>query len=114
MKQDEVRQMIEGAGGKVEEISVPLPDGSGFAIASFPLPEDHWSKHRPEPLDPPMPFQIGTGPDRDTIADLIREAGKYAYHATDLGNPNHDPDAFLQNLVVGMLGYWTSDGTSKL
>ena len=112
----EVQKLIEGAGGKLEEIAGPLLDGSGFAIASFPLPEDHWTKTMKSlGLEPPMPLRIGTGPERDKLAQQIREAGKYAYIVTgitDLGD-DHDADAFLQNLVVGLLGYWTADGKSS-
>lgn len=108
----DVKDLIEGAGGTVEEISGPLPDGSGFATASFPLPDDHWIYGK-TPLNPPAPLRMGTGPLRDALAHEIREAGKYAYLAAEMSDDGHDPDAFLQNLVVGLLGYWTEHGYSN-
>ena len=49
------------------------------------------------------------------FAEKIRKAGKHAVRcATMRGKEmNFDPDALLQNLVVGMLGYWTEDGLSS-
>ena len=61
------------------------------------------------------------GPDRSRrltrreMADLVREAGKYAYRAATMGGqvPDLDPDALLQNLVVAFLGYWSHDGRTE-
>lgn len=46
------------------------------------------------------------------LADRIREAGKYAVRSATMNGKemDFDPDALLQNLVVGFLGYWTDDG----
>lgn len=100
--------------GKIEEVGGPLPDGSGFAVASFPLPKDHWLYAEGHD-DPPMPFKRGTDdPERKDWEEKIRAAGKYAIRgATSNGKlEDFDPDALLQNLVVGMLGYHTPDGDS--
>jgi hypothetical protein len=55
-----------------------------------------------------MPFILT----RRQMADLIRKAGKYAVRAATMKGKemDFDPDALLQNLVVGFLGYWTEDG----
>ena len=93
-----------------------LPDGSAFAIMSFPLPKDHWLLAEGY-NEPPMPFQRGTAdPARQEWADKIREAGRYAIRASTMNGKemDFDPDAMLQNLVVGMLGYWTLDGLSRV
>ena len=107
----EVRELIEGAGGTVQEIG-RLPDGSGFATGSFPLPKDHWL-YVDEPNNPPMPWKIGTGPDRDELARKIRNATMYAVRASTMNGKDmdFDPDAMVQNMIVGMLGYWTRDGS---
>ena len=104
-------EAITQAGGKVNEVVGPLPDGSGFMTASFPLPKDHWIYE--ETGEPPMPFRRGTiDPGRDTMADEIRACAKYAIKASTMSGKDmdFDPDAMIQNLIVGMLGYWTPDG----
>lgn len=59
-------QIAESCGGKITELSGPLPDGSGFAIMSMPLPANHWiyQGDRIETYGvfniPPMPFHMGT------------------------------------------------------
>jgi hypothetical protein len=114
---DEVKKLIEDSGGTVNEMGT-LPDGSGFATASFPLPDDHWTNTMDAlGLEPPMGMRMGTdNPDRYTVARHLRDAAKYAYIATGIAElgEGHDPDAFLQNLVVGLLGYHTPDGKSRL
>lgn len=128
-------EIAKAGDGKINEVGL-LPDGSGFATMSFPLRKDHWI-YRPDSGEdydsPPMPFRMGseetcywgksadgrsaaefTG-DRQAFADKIREAGRYAVRgATMCGKEmDFDPDALLQNLVTGMLGYWTEDGLSS-
>lgn len=132
-----VRMIADAAGGKVEEV-FDLPDGSGAATISIPLPKNHWI-YRHGYNVPPMPFRLGTDevfffgkhkkldPDggvmNGTLNALdklgferaIRAAGKYAIRCATMNgsDPDFDPDALLQNLVVGMLGYWTGNGLSK-
>lgn len=129
----EVKELIESAGGRVDSGAV-LPDGSAFMTASFPLPKDHWINGDPtcesEGFEyPPMVFRMGTVDDavfatqrkdqptpeimtRQQVAEKIRQAGRYAIRASTLKGKemDFDPDAMLQNLVVGFLGYWTEDG----
>lgn len=88
---------------------------------------------------PPMPFRMGSadvvyfGLDEGDVGSLIktgqqrvpalkldkrqfekaiRAAGKYAVRCATMNGAemDFDPDALLQNLVVGMLGYWTDTG----
>jgi len=92
----------------------PLPDGSGFVLGSFPLPKDHWIYQGEGDLDSPAPFLRGTDdPDRKAWAQKIIEAARFAIRgATRHGKEmDFDPDALVLNMVVGMLGYWTPDGT---
>ena len=131
MSQELVEQLAKDLGGSIEEIHGPLPDGSGFAVVSFPLPKDHWIYTTELPGErgnvPPMPWRMGThntahvhvsGQDhqaplsREQMAQLIRAAGRYAVRcATYNGREiDFDPDALLRSLVVGLLGYWTPDG----
>jgi hypothetical protein len=128
-----LQELAAGVGGTLGP-AYRLPDGSGFATMSMPLPKDHWSTVNPEEFGvPPMPFRMGLAEfavvqcfpaqsvvdrqrhlTRGQFADIIREAGKYAYRASTMNGrePDLDPDALLQNLVVGLLGYWTADGLS--
>lgn len=50
--------------------------------------------------------------DREQMAHAIRAAGRYAVRCSTMNGSemDFDPDAMLQNLVVGFLGYWTKDG----
>jgi len=135
---EQLRQLAEMVGGTIDECA-KLPDGSGFATMSMPLPKNHWlyaHELNGAFLTPPMRFRMGAddlavvvvGPGRDgeaeqsrcttftrhELAQLIREAGMYAYRASsDCGKfEDMDPDAFLQNLVVALVGYHTEDGRS--
>lgn len=139
---DILDEIAKARNGKINEVGI-LPDGSGFATTSFPLKKTHWIYNKEEYLeDPPMPFRMGAGDrvsfgferskdpkdpndsgivhgitmTREGFSNLIREAGKYAVKASTMcgKDMDFDPDAMLQNLVVGMLGYWTDDGLSHL
>lgn len=130
--EDDVRRLIKDLGGELMEMA-SLPDGSGFATASFPLPKDHWSVVDPGKSNvPEMPLRVGVGGSitivredssgrfehtftREQFAELLRTAGKYAYRCATMNGaePDLDPDALLQNLIVGVLGYWTRDGLSS-
>jgi hypothetical protein len=118
MQHPEIESAIIAAGGKIEHVSGELPDGSGFMTASFPLPTDHWITERDKEgfsLPPPMPFRMGSGdPRRDKFDEMVRAAAKYAVRASTMNGEcaDFDPDAMVQNFVVGMLGYHTPDGLS--
>ena len=91
---------------------VVLPDGSGAFIGSFPLRKTHWIFAEHENV-PPMPMQIGAGAERDALAKQIREAARFAIRASTMNGTemDFDPDAMVQNMIVGLLGYWTMDGS---
>jgi len=100
---------------KIEECA-RLPDGSGFAVVSMDLPKDHWLLADHENILP-MPMRIGTNNlERTKLTEEILSAAKYAVRsATRNGKDNDfDPDALIRNMVIGMLGYYTSDGLSSL
>ena len=99
---------------------VRLPDGSGAFVAAFPLPKAHWI-YAEGPDEPPAPWRVGTEPavrlflpelTRDELAADIRAAARYAIRASTMNGKDmdFDPDAMVQNMVVGFLGYWTKDG----
>lgn len=88
-----------------------LPDGSGFAVGSMPLPTDHWL-YAEGHEDPPAALRIGVGEERDVLAAHVRAAARYAIRGATMNGkePDFDPDALVLNMIVGLLGYWTSDG----
>ena len=109
-----IQGLADGVGGTIDSV-VALPDGSGFATMTLPLPKDHWSTAEGFAV-PPMPMRMGTDdPGRTIKADQIRAAARYAIRASTMNgkDPAFDPDAMVQNFVVGMLGYWTKDGLSE-
>ena len=93
---------------------VRLPDGSGFFTMSLPLPKDHWL-YATSPNPPPMPMRIGLGAKRDKLAAQISRAARHAIRASTMNGKemDFDPDAMVQNMVIGMLGYRTEDGSRK-
>lgn len=111
------QELIESAGGKVKEIG-QLPDGSGFMTASFPLPKDHWLYAKDADgfySAPPMPFRMGTDDVRhQEFCAMVTAAARHAVRASTMGGQesDFDPDAMVQNFIVGMLGYHTPDGLS--
>jgi hypothetical protein len=109
-------ELARNLDGKIEEVGI-LPDESGYAVMTLPLPEDHWLTKDPETFNvPPMPSRMGKGSImREAFEKALWAAGKYAVRcATDNGKEDDfDPDALIQNLVVGMLGYHTKDGLSE-
>lgn len=116
-------ELAQGLDGKIDEVG-RLPDGSGFATISWPLRPDHWIYGKDDKKvpgydftynAPPMPFRMGfNDPRRNEWAEKIRAAGRYAVRSATMDGKesDFDPDALVQNLVVGMLGYWTEDGLS--
>lgn len=96
-----------------------LPDGSAFSVISMPLPKGHWLHGDPEKEDehgfeaPPMRLRMGrSSPVRQHLTEIITEAAKYALRAASMKGVESDldPDAVIQNLVVGLFGYHTEDG----
>ncbi len=89
---------------------------SSFGTLSLPLPPNHWLTF-PGYEKPPMPYRMGTdNPERVVWEKMLRAAGQYAYRAATMNGQakNIDPDALIQNLIVGFLGYHTPDGLSRL
>ncbi len=113
----DVVDMIESSGGTITSMTV-IDEGDGkmhgAATASFPLRKDHWLYADDGSFDaPPMVMRIGTDdPRREVYADMIRKAARYAVRAATMKGKedDFDPDALVQNMITGMLGYWTPDG----
>ncbi len=83
---------------------------------SFDLPKDHWIYNGGERFTvPPMPYRMGKSLERKVWEERLREAGRYAVKAATMcgQDDDFDPDALIQNLIVGFLGYHTEDGLSS-
>lgn len=110
----DVADMIEGAGGKVESMTLIREEGGGMhgaATASFPLPTDHWL-YEDKFAAPPMPFRMGKAdPRRAEWEQKIKAAARHAVRASTMNGKSEDfdPDAMVQNMIVGMLGYHSPD-----
>jgi hypothetical protein len=112
---DVLHRLAAGVGGKIEEVA-KFPDGTGAAIMTMPLPADHWLTAYGD-NEPPMLLRSGTdSPTRLLLVEAARQAAKYAVRAsTDNGRIiDFDPDAMVQNFVIGLVGYFTPDGKSQL
>lgn len=117
MNQNNIKKFINHIGGTVNEAAI-LPDGSGFATASFPLPADHWlyfeNEHKYEA--PPMGMRCGTNhPRYFEMKKMIYEAARYAVKRATMNGKcmDFDPDALVQNMVTGLIGYHTPEGLSQ-
>lgn len=86
-----------------------LPDGSAFALGSFPLPGDHWlyapqcpgwDDERDTSADTPRP--ILTHERHDAVVAAIR----YAIRGATMNGTvqDFDPDALVQNAVYALCG----------
>lgn len=110
----QLKTLAKDLDGNLDEFG-SLPDGSGFAVMSLPLPKNHWLTKSGFD-NPPMPMRIGTGnPLRIMMEDALVKAGRYAVRAAT-GNGeilDFDPDALVRELVIGMLGYYTTTGLFK-
>lgn len=123
-----VNQIAQACGGKVEHVGGPLPDGSGFAGMSIPLSKDHWLYKDGENV-PPMGLRCGTAEQvhilhgrgegvrifsREGLRARVVAAARYAIRGATMNGKemDFDPDALVQNMVVGLLGYCTEDGLS--
>ena len=97
-----------------EKITV-LPDGSAFGVMEFELPEDHWI-YEEKSNEPPMPMKTGIdNPKRKELEGMLRDAAKYAIRvSTNNGKEDYDPDAVVNNFIIGMIGYYTPTGDSEL
>lgn len=127
---ERVNDLGDGSGFAI--MSLPLPKNH-WIYQRDPTPDGHTANV------PPMPFRMGDkavvyfGLDETDVGSLIksgqqrvpalklnkrqfekaiRAAGRYAVRCATMNGRemDFDPDALLQNLVVGFLGYWTENG----
>lgn len=110
-----ISNLADMTGGKLEECVNDVGDGSGFAVMSLPLPEDHWLYATTEDGFTPNPtyeLLIGNCPARDYLEDLLKPGIQHGIKAaTRCGrDEDFDPDALARNVVIGHFGVYTDDG----
>lgn len=93
----------------IDDFGYELPDGSGVAFGSMPLPKDHWLTApacelwdliRGEMSDCPVPILTRE------LESRVKEAARYAVRAaTRCGKEmDFDPDAMVQDIVYALCG----------
>lgn len=103
-----IQAIADAVGGTVDFVSGPLPDGSGFATMSFPLPKDHWlyaprgewDRERDDFAETPHPI-LGQE-QREAVIAAVRYAVR---GATMCGKEmDFDPDALVLNAAYALCG----------
>lgn len=99
-------EAVRAGGDSTDEVTV-LPDGSAFAVYSYPLPKGHW-------LYAPREYEQGAEEPKELAAPILTHAAReqvisairYAVRgATDCGKEtDFDPDALVQNAVYALCG----------
>jgi hypothetical protein len=110
MTKEEAKYELTPTGNTMSETTI-LPDGSAVSTLSYSLPKDHWL-YAEQDNTPPMGMRVGVGKERHERAMQIMAAARYAIRAVTMNGKEQDfdPDALVQNMIVGLLGYWTEDG----
>ena len=93
-----------------------LPDGSAFAVMSYPLPKEHWLYADRQYNDGEYePVELGKPILTHELRDAVVSAVRYAIRgATNCGKEvDFDPDALVQNAVYALCGPFTSPPASK-
>ena len=88
-----------------------LPDGSAFAVMSYPLPKDHWLyADRQYNEGEYEPVELGKPVLTHELRNAVVSAVRYAIRgATNCGKEvDFDPDALVQNAVYALCGPFTS------
>jgi hypothetical protein len=100
-----LRQAIEQA-EQAQPVTI-LPDGSAFAVMSYPLPKDHWLYAEREYRNgEDEPVELGKPILTRQLRDSVVSAVRYAVRgATNCGKEvDFDPDALVQNAVYALCG----------
>ncbi len=87
-----------------------LPDGSAFAVMSYPLPKDHWLYADRQYNDGEYePVELGKPVLTHELRDAVVSAVRYAIRgATNCGKEvDFDPDALVKNAVYALCGPFT-------
>lgn len=93
-----------------------LPDGSAFAVMSYPLPKNHWLYADRQYNDGEYePVELGKPILTHELSDIVVSAVRYAIRgATNCGKEmDFDPDALVQNTVYALCGPFTSPQPAK-
>jgi hypothetical protein len=107
---------LEEQPAQQQEPVTVLPDGSAFAVMSYPLPKDHWLyADRQYNEGEYEPVELGKPVLTHELRNAVVSAVRYAIRgATNCGKEvDFDPDALVQNAVYALCGPFTSPPASK-
>lgn len=101
-------ELADSVGGKLGEVT-SLPDGSGFAVMSLPLPKDHWlyapscaewDNERDTSADTPRPILD------NSRRGAVMAAMRYAIRGATMNGKemDFDPDALALNAAYALCG----------
>ena len=86
-----------------------LPDGSGFMLASFPLPQSHWIYHKKEHKEhvEGTLHQFVTEENYQNLKEKVQTAVRLAIQGATMSGKDmdFDPDALVQNAIIELLGH---------
>lgn len=83
-----------------------LKNTPSFSTAELPLPEDHWLYKEEENIPPQSLKCMVTPHNYKDLKAKICKVMQYALRtATMNGTATLDPDALVQNAVIGLIGY---------
>ena len=111
-----IREALAEQLARQQEPVTVLPDGSAFAVMSYPLPKDHWLYADRQYNDGEYePVELGKPVLTHELRDAVVSAVRYAIRgATNCGKEvDFDPDALVQNAVYALCGPFTSPPASK-
>lgn len=105
--------LADATGGAITDAGL-LPDGSGFAMLSTPLREDHWL-YQTDPLVPgfagPSPMPMAghhQDPLRVILQGHLQTAARYGVRSSTCcgREEDFDPDVLVRNVEIGLFGYY--------
>ena len=105
-----IREALAEQPAEQQEPVTVLPDGSAFAVMSYPLPKDHWLYADRQYNDGEYePVELGKPVLTHELRDAVVSAVRYAIRgATNCGKEvDFDPDALVKNAVYALCGPFT-------
>jgi len=104
-KQSEISQLKDKKKPKIESVA-NFPDGHTAMVVSFPLRKTHWIFQ--DSGEPPKPLDMASTEERMFLESKFKDVVKYAVKCSTMSGKymDFDPDAMIQNFMVGMFGYY--------
>lgn len=118
-----IDELAEGLGATVLEVGMHPGGGSGFAMLSFPLPENHWLYQKvgyaggPVEFAPPAPWPMLVGGHtltREYMCDVLTPGLRAGVKDATMNGADTapDPDVLVRQSLNNLFGNNTIDGRS--